>query len=168
MPVTIRRATLADIPSIAKILTLSFYPRSGWLFPLWRWSIGLDVRWRFLDASPRYACLVAVASISTQPQVLGTIELCTKTFSSRKLDPYLFNLAVHPQWRRQGIAKSLLLSVEPVVRQWGFDQVCIHVMAHNYPAHQLYSGCDYQTKQLDRVWGGVRLLLSKKLEYSEN
>jgi ribosomal protein S18 acetylase RimI-like enzyme len=171
MTVIIRRADLVDIPSIAYILTLSFYPRSGWLFPLWRWSIGWDVRWRFLDASPRYACLVAIDPTLAVPPIVGTIEICTKPNLGQpksKNQPYLFNLAVHPRWRRQGVATQLLLAVEPLVQQWGFNQVFMHVMAHNHPAHKLYSQSNYQPQQIDRVWGGVRLLLAKQLAYPTN
>jgi GNAT superfamily N-acetyltransferase len=166
--VLIRFANVQDIPAIAQVLTQSFYPHS-WLRPLWQWGINLDLRLRLVEPSPRYACLVAVVN----HQAIASVEICTRSIAIRPWHhltyPYVFNLAVHPQWRRQGIAKQLLAATEPIARQWGFSQMFIHVLAKNHSALQLYFQFNYELFRQDSSWLGRlcfssnRLLLYKNL-----
>ena len=58
--------------------------------------------------------------------------------------PYVFNLAVHPQWRRRGVAKQLLLAAEQTVKQWGFSRLYMHVLEDNQPARSLYNRIGYR------------------------
>ncbi len=164
--VVIRFADVQDIPAIAQVLTYSFYPRS-WLRPLWQWSINLDLRLRLTDPAPCYACLVATIN----QRAIGSVEMCTRSIAvgpwQYLVNPYIFNLAVHPQWRRQGIAKRLLSATEPIAKQWGFSQIFIHVLAQNHSACQLYYQTNYELLRQDNswgswLWGGSRRLLLRK------
>jgi len=166
--VLIRFANVQDIPAIAQVLTQSFYPQS-WLRPLWQWGINLDLRLRLVEPSPRYACLVA----EINQQAIASVEICTRSIAIRPWHyltyPYVFNLAVLPQWRRQGIAKQLLAATEPIARQWGFSHMFIHVLAKNHSACQLYFQANYELFHQDTSWLGRlyynsnRLLLRKSL-----
>nr|WP_277873882.1 GNAT family N-acetyltransferase [Pseudanabaena sp. FACHB-1998] len=65
-------------------------------------------------------------------------------WSEMNQHPYIFNLAVHPQWRRRGVAKQLLLAAEQTVKQWGFSSLYMHVLESNQPARNLYDRLGYR------------------------
>ncbi|MCW2237345.1 GNAT family N-acetyltransferase [Azospirillum canadense] len=52
---------------------------------------------------------------------------------------FLSALAVDPDWRRRGIARSLLAWVYKRARTGGFDRVTLHVWADNTEAQRLYA-----------------------------
>ncbi|MBP0016292.1 MAG: GNAT family N-acetyltransferase [Cyanobacteria bacterium SBLK] len=80
---------------------------------------------------------------------------------------YISNLAVSPIYRRQGIARKLLLSCEPLALQWGYQEIYLHVLERNERAKQLYLSLNYN---LDRVephqspwlWSRRKCLLLRK------
>jgi len=183
----IRLARLHDVFSLAHILATSFYFENQnkftslpkWLYPLICWSIALDLKIRLLDLSPNYACLVSESKV----QAIATLELSLRNIphskSGRSWDnwgnwqtspyPYIANLAVHPQWRRQGVAAELLKSVEQTAIKWGFRQIYLHVLENNQPARQLYHSLGYQLYRVDpefsfwQIGKPRRLLLKKSL-----
>jgi GNAT superfamily N-acetyltransferase len=181
----IRLACQNDILYIANILANSFYfenPESFMALPKWFhafvcWSISLDLRIRLLDISHNYACFVAEHNVLKQ--AIATLELSLKNIPNNKsgvslfnwntsLYPYVANLAVHPQWRRQGVAAELLKSVEQTAIKWGFRQIYLHVLENNQPARRLYQSLGYQLYKVDSefsIWqiGKPRRLLLKKL-----
>jgi ribosomal protein S18 acetylase RimI-like enzyme len=181
----VRLAQIKDAASLADILTTSFYcddkgkfvRLKQWLQPLIRWGISLDLNHRLNDDSPRYACLVA-DRLERPVRAIATLEIGMRYIpqtgrSISLLDwqasqfPYLFNLAVHPQWRRQGAAIQLLSSAEQMAARWGFQQLYLHVLENNLPARQLYQEFGYQFYKVEpglRFWLGSnprRLLLRK-------
>lgn len=181
----VRLAQTKDVACLADILTASFYcddkgkftRLKQWLQPLIRWGISLDLNHRLTDDSPRYACLVA-DRLEYPTRAIATVEMGMRYIpqtgrSISLLDwqasqfPYLFNLAVHPQWRRQGAAVQLLSSAEQMAARWGFKQVYLHVLENNLPARQLYQESGYQFYKLEpglRLWPmphSRRLLLRK-------
>ncbi|MBD2189301.1 GNAT family N-acetyltransferase [Pseudanabaena mucicola] len=185
----IRQANSGDVSHVSYILTESFYRNSDrpinflqrcfvdLAYPLLRYGIMLDLNSRLGDKVPCYACLVATNPVN-KSQAIATLEICmryvpVKTkrdfWSGRDMQqhPYIYNLAVHPQWRRQGVAQQLLLSAEQTVRQWGFGRLYMHVLEDNHPARSLYHRIGYRLHSHEGIvnyWllGQPRRLLLQK------
>jgi ribosomal protein S18 acetylase RimI-like enzyme len=175
--IAIRHATAADIPRLAEVLTDSFHPPTGvmfWMQPLIRFGIQEDLRARFRADLPQYCCFAAVSHPTEQ--VIGTVEVSVRPLTWRRYTveyPYISNLAVHPHYRRRGVARRLLLGCEPKARDWGFEAIYLHVLNRNQPAQQLYQGLGYHIEDSAPNYGGwewfqpQRLLLYKSLQCSE-
>lgn len=106
-------------------------------------------------------------------RLVGTVELSVR---SRSLNPvlqtrypYLSNLAVLAECRRQGVALKLLQTCERIALDWGFQEVYLHVLENNHQARRLYWKAGYRLKgihinPLGFVLGRPRqLLLYKRL-----
>ncbi|TAE60728.1 MAG: GNAT family N-acetyltransferase [Nostocales cyanobacterium] len=167
----IRAATSADLPGIAQIIAESFHSQTGlwgWVFPLLRLGIYEDMRYRFSSMTSHHVCLVACdVSDSGNHQILGTIEISVRLSDSwvnvRQSFPYLSNLAVHPQYRRQGLASSLLTRCEQVCRDWGFEDLYLHVLENNDQARQLYFKMGYQEERVESSWDRFIFLNSRQI-----
>ncbi|MBD2173279.1 GNAT family N-acetyltransferase [Nostoc sp. PCC 7120 = FACHB-418] len=158
--VHIRAATPADLTSIAQIIAESFHSQNGfwgWAFPLLRLGIYEDFKHRLLSPTPHHLCLVAVETTNNGvDRLVGTVEVGVR-FSdywtqTGKSFPYLSNLAVHPQYRRHGVASKLLVKCEQVSQEWGFQNLYLHVLENNYQARQLYFKLGYQVHKIDSHW----------------
>lgn len=57
---------------------------------------------------------------------------------------YIYNVAVFPAYRRQGIAGALLDALEDYARAHGASFLTLEVRASNMPAIRLYRGKGYQ------------------------
>jgi ribosomal protein S18 acetylase RimI-like enzyme len=143
-----------------------------------RLGIYQDLRSRLLSNSPNHACLVGVQKRSArqapaQGWVVGTVEVTLRPLSPWQSyalkSPYISNLAVKTNCRRQGIAQRLLLACERTVREWGLQDLYLHVLDNNQPALQLYLKAGYQLQEADPLWTTYffkrprRLLLHKQL-----
>jgi ribosomal protein S18 acetylase RimI-like enzyme len=156
----IRAATSADFSDIAQIIAESFHSQKGlWslTFPLFRLGIYEDLRYRLSSMTPRQVCLVAVdTSLNGNNKVLATIEISLRFRDNwtnvRQCFPYLSNLAVHPQYRRYGLASSLLLSCEQICLDWGFKDLYLHVLENNHQARQLYCKLGYRVQKFEYQW----------------
>lgn len=158
----IRQCTAADLAGVAQIIAESFHSRHGiwgWAFPLLRLGIYEDLRHRLANSAPHHACLVAIDTRDrTNLNLVATVELSVRLSDScvyagtRKSFAYLSNLAVHPQYRRQGAAHGLLTSCEKVVLEWGFKDLYLHVLENNHQARQLYFKLGYRMHQIDSNW----------------
>ena len=88
--------------------------------------------------------------------IIGTVEMGLKSpsvgqnLSSRCL--YLSNLAVCPQNRRKGVATQLLHRCEEIAREWGFDELYLHVLENNRSAKGLYLHYGYRLKYIEPAW----------------
>jgi ribosomal protein S18 acetylase RimI-like enzyme len=165
---TVRHANSRDVSHLSDVLAESFYRNSDrpinflqrcfteLVYPLLRYGIMLDLNGRFDEKTPCYACLVATAA--NQSQAIATLEICMRYVPTKqpinnyhqfwvgrdiRQHPYIFNLAVHPQWRQRGVAKQLLVAAEQTVKQWGFSRLYIHVLEDNQPARNLYDRLGY-------------------------
>ena len=172
----IRPAKLEDLRELTEVLVYSFYrfPEVlGWIYSLLRLGIYEDLRSRLLSQSPFYCCLIAIIS---DPQgkrsIVGTVEIAIRYPSVWSLDsqyPYISNLAVKPNYRRQGIGKKLLAECEQVARNWGYYETRLHVLKNNEAAKQLYLRHGYKIDRSQSTWNELflipsqRLLLSKQL-----
>ena len=160
---------------------VNFWQRNfvDWVFPLLRYGIILDLGSRFDEKTPFYTCIVATHK-TNQSQAIASLEICMRYVPSKSHPkfwlvretqqyPYIFNLAVHPQWRRRGVARQLLIAAEKIVKQWGFSRMYMHVLEDNQPARSLYDRLGYRLHSHE---GNVsywllgrprRFLLQKKL-----
>jgi len=178
----IRAATPKDLTALAEILADSFHSRAGingWIYPVLRLGIYEDIRNRLTKASPHYICLVAVVAATVRPNSwdypAGTVEMALRSnypwpFANSCQYPYLSNLAVHQDCRRQGAAKQLLLKCESIALAWGFQDLYLHVLENNHQARSLYFKLGYRLHRSDGSWGSLllgkprRLLLHKRLQ----
>lgn len=78
-----------------------------------------------------------------QDKVVGTVGV-------RVIDEFaeINNVAVHPDYRRQGIAFSLMKWVETHCRELGATVVSLEVEVDNIAAQQLYLKCGYKVTAL--------------------
>ncbi|MBD2388540.1 GNAT family N-acetyltransferase [Cylindrospermum sp. FACHB-282] len=167
----VRAATPADFTGIAQIIAESFHSQKGlwgWAFPLLRLGIYEDLRHRLASPSPHHVCLVAVdATAAGANNVVGTVELGVRfsdswTHISRSFS-YLSNLAVHPKYRRHGVASGLLISCEQVSLDWGFQDLYLHVLENNHQARQLYFKLGYRVHKVESHWNPFLLSRSRQI-----
>jgi ribosomal protein S18 acetylase RimI-like enzyme len=180
----IRAAKPEDLDYLAEILANSFHSRggiTGWLYPLFRLGIYEDLRHRLQSSSFRYVCLVGIYKGSLDDQnpgdrdyVVGTVEMTLRStnpwrFYNSSGYPYLSNLAVQSEYRRQGVARQLLLACEQIALNWGYQDLYLHVLENNHKARQLYAQLGYRLHQVDSNWACLllgkprQMLLHKRL-----
>ncbi len=176
----IRIAKPKDINEITEVLMVSFHPPRQfwrWFYPLIRLGIYEDLRSRLRSASPHYQCLVAYRSFKTNQatleEIIGTVELSLRSGLSRSSPGlYLANLAVNPEYRRQGVGRLLLTKCEQIAGEWGFQKVFLHVLEDNESAKRLYFSIGYQLERTEfslESWlfrKPKRLLLGKRINPS--
>jgi ribosomal protein S18 acetylase RimI-like enzyme len=174
--VQIRKVQAADLADVSLLITESFHPEGdwlSWLSPLLRLGIHQDLHGRLTSGCPHYSCLVGVPSAGHQTEILGTVEVMVRSVSAwgscPQRSPYISNLAVRSDCRRQGVGQQLLLACERVVAVWGFRDLYLHVLESNQPARELYRKAGYRIQQADSFWSSTllgqprRLLLHKPL-----
>ena len=175
---TIRHARIGDATKLAETIVSSFYNDLGfffWVNPLLQFTVAEDLRYRLNNHPPLYQCLAATQVIHQQEAITGTVEIAVKqSFWLAKNNhdqyPYISNLAVKADFRRQGIAKKLLSKCEQIARNWGYDKIQLHVLASNLQAKQLYLSSGYSVIAQESHWNGffqpfaIRLLLQKTIE----
>lgn len=69
-------------------------------------------------------------------------------FFTRRVDPWIFDLSVKPEFRRKGIARALHAKAEQWVRAQGLPWLGLQVMAHNQAAAGLYASLGYQPRAI--------------------
>ena len=166
----VRVATSDDLMSIAQIVAESFHSQKGlwgWAFPLFRLGVYEDLRYRLQFPTHHHVCLVAVDTTTKDPKIMGTIEMGVRTSNSwagiSKCFPYLSNLAVHPNYRRLGVASSLLIHCEQISQEWGFQDLYLHVLENNHQARQLYCKLAYRVYKVESLWNALLLNRSREI-----
>ncbi|WP_264320176.1 GNAT family N-acetyltransferase [Zarconia navalis] len=169
-PVSIRTLRAQDLSELADILTESFHPGDGiarWMRPFWRLGIYEDMRHRLRTPSPHYVCLVAGQGWQERDRLVGIVEMtlraspiwCVPTHQY----PYISNLAVRSEFRRQGVARQLLATCEEIAGEWGFSNLYLHVLENNHQARQLYGKLGYTSLQVEETWESWLMGRSRRL-----
>lgn len=167
----IRPATVSDLISVSQIMAESFHSQKGlwkWTFPIFRLGIYEDLRHRLsIPTLYNHTCLVAFNASSKTKDIIGTVELGMRLGNSwacmNQRFPYLSNLAVHPNYRRHGVASNLLLICEQISQEWGFQDLYLHVLSNNHQAKQLYFKLGYQVYQVAPPWKVLSLHPSRQI-----
>lgn len=121
----IRPAGLADVKAIHRIETLSF---------LTRWS-----RWSFYSELLNPLSTTLVATLAGDPsQVVGYLIYWVAAG-----EMHILNLAVHPRWRRRGVARLLLTTGLEQARERGARTAWLEVRPSNLPALALYESLGF-------------------------
>lgn len=77
----------------------------------------------------------------------GHIWLGTQTdFFTRRVDPWIFDLSVLPEFRGKGVARALHEHAVKWLRDSGARIVGLQVMAHNSEAAEMYARLGYQPR----------------------
>ena len=121
--ISIRPAQLSDLAAIIDIYQASFARRSGTA------SFARDLKEIMLDSPHAMLYLVAVAD----EEVVGFV-------SAYPLDEVMdiYNLAVKPESRRQGIGEKLLAGIRSAAVERGIDLIMLEVATSNQAALRLY------------------------------
>lgn len=82
-------------------------------------------------------------------RVVGNVTLLTTKIPARYL---VANVAVHPDFRRRGIARLLMLAVEEDVRRRGGREILLQVERQNGAARGLYESLGYTTLGSITTW----------------
>ncbi|MCB9893588.1 MAG: GNAT family N-acetyltransferase [Planctomycetes bacterium] len=69
-------------------------------------------------------------------------------FFTRRVDPWIFDLSVYPEFRGRGVARALHEAAERFLREAGYTQVGLQVMAHNEGAAGLYDKLGYRPRAI--------------------
>lgn len=102
--------------------------------------------WRFNPIASR----LALGFVWEQDgMVVGNVTLLTTKHPKRYL---IVNVAVHPDYRRQGIAHELMLYVAARVTERGGNQILLQVEKDNEPALELYKTLDYDLLGTMTAW----------------
>ncbi|PZO54786.1 MAG: GNAT family N-acetyltransferase [Phormidesmis priestleyi] len=185
-PFRVRSAQPKDLLAIVHVLLASFYtpiltiqPPAQWLYWLMRIGIQEDIKTRLKLPVSQYACLVATQvhpDSALAGAVIGTAEISQRPCERWQLFPpkraYLSNLAIKPEYRRQGAAQQLLKTCDSIALGWGFHRIYLHVMADNLAAQALYAQAGYELYEVSNpVLSGLRirpqrLLLMKQIDPS--
>lgn len=166
----VRRARFQDLAALTDLLTESFHQgHPAWLTALLRLSIQEELRLRLCKTTPEYVCWVAMLPRATQPTdsqskdtLVGTVELGLRSPFSlgwpfnlgswlAPQSPYLYiaNLAVSPDYRRQGVAKQLLEQCAITAQAWKRNELYLHVLSRNIGAQRLYHSQGFRFRRID-------------------
>ena len=74
------------------------------------------------------------------------IAVCFRGYSTFQARPLIniHDLAVHPDYRRQGIGRELLMAIESAGRELGCCRLTLEVRGDNAPAERLYREVGFQ------------------------
>ena len=82
-------------------------------------------------------------------RIVGNVTVLTTNTPGRYL---VVNVAVHPDFRRQGIARLLMKQVDNLVRQRKGTQILLQVVKQNEAAVGLYNSLNYTTLGSQTYW----------------
>jgi ribosomal protein S18 acetylase RimI-like enzyme len=89
-------------------------------------------------------------------RIIGNATLLTTRSPERYL---VVNVAVHPDYRRRGIARDLMVTLTELVQARGGRQILLQVVKDNAAAIQLYRSLNYDTIGSMTTWRNSQLRL---------
>jgi ribosomal protein S18 acetylase RimI-like enzyme len=158
---------LPDLGVVSDLIMTSFYTGENTRSP-WRQMFRLGELNRLQQNFPyddvRHSMLVA--SCRSTHEIMAFVDIDARP-AKRLQDPprpYLSDLSVDPDWRRNGIASKLIQECEHLAIKMGKNELFIRVERNNTPALHMYEGLGYQAQPHD-YFGVVdtTILLNKKL-----
>ncbi len=105
------------------------------------------ILWRL---SPAAAKLALGFVWEADGRIVGNVTVLTTERPGRYL---VVNVAVHPDHRRQGVARLMMKQVENLVQQRGGNQILLQVVKQNNAAIELYKSLKYTTVGSITQWG---------------
>lgn len=159
----VRVAELCELYTVADIRCEAFYgaPRNANYFAVRRREIFVAMRGRVAQGNQ---CLVVVDGENREEEGGEVVASCDVAFHAgvrgvrmeleRKRGSggsiYVSSMAVREGWRGRGLAQRLLGHVDGIVREFGVEQVFLHVEWDNCVAVHVYRKCGFQV-----VGGGM-------------
>jgi ribosomal protein S18 acetylase RimI-like enzyme len=139
-----------DVPQVIKLLELVFGHRLGGSEQrLFNSEAGLSqpaFLWRLNPASSKLALGYVWEE---NGRIIGNATL----LPTRKPKRYLVvNVAVHPNYRRRGIAHDLMEALSSLVQSRGGNRILLQVVKENMAAIQLYRSLNYETIGSMTTW----------------
>ncbi len=131
--ISIRVATVVDAALLSELIQAAF---SAYLVPLDPPSGALKetpeaLRAKFVDHG---ACVA---------QIGGTAVGCVLFTPVDENVLYLGRLAVHPDWRRRGVARALIAFVEDEARRRGLGRLRLNTRIALTDNHRLFAACGF-------------------------
>lgn len=133
-----------DVPQVMKLLELVFGSTldsegQRFLSDSTRASQGPSFLWRLNPAAGK----LALGFVWEEGgRIVGNVTVLTTKTPGRYL---VVNVAVHPDYRRRGIARMLMEQVDDLVRRRDGRQILLQVVKENTPAIELYQSLHYTT-----------------------
>jgi ribosomal-protein-alanine N-acetyltransferase len=122
MTMKIRTALAGDLPALASLHSVCFYEQ---------WSVsGLGQLLAHAGTS---------ALVAEDTGIRGFVLVRVAADEAE-----ILSLAVHPLWRRQGLARDLLHAAARLAGQKGGRTLILEVAAANFAARRLYDGLGFQ------------------------
>lgn len=100
----------------------------------------VDVRLQPTDAKIPFS-LPWIDSLERRLAKLWNVDVLMNDLN---LQPYISNLCVDESLRGRQVGRAMVRCVETIVKDWGYDQIYLHVDLDNLPAVNLYKNEGYQ------------------------
>ncbi|MCA9972316.1 MAG: GNAT family N-acetyltransferase [Anaerolineales bacterium] len=145
-PINLKR----DVPQLIELLEMAFGEKVG---QAGRYSLHygnqngqLSYLWWL---NPYYQRLAPGYVWQEGERIVGNVTLISTRLPGRHI---VANVAVHPDFRRRGIARTLMRAVMEQVRARHGDVVMLQVLRTNQPAIDLYKSLDFLTVGSMSLW----------------
>jgi ribosomal protein S18 acetylase RimI-like enzyme len=174
----IRSATSCESEPLASLLLCCFHGGDSFndfLAHCLKSNLARELTARLNRPAKDYLCLIA----QLDGKLVATVEMVLKPMPGRYQQgfsedlrhyAYVSNLAVHPRYRRLGIAQRMLHQVEATAVGWRQPSIRLHVLNHNRGALKLYQSCGYRLEREELDWSnllwprfGGKWLMKKRL-----
>jgi ribosomal protein S18 acetylase RimI-like enzyme len=144
----VERLSAKELDGLAEVLTscvadgasLGFHP-----------PLAVDAARNWWAGVPRDGVILLVAE--RDGRILGTVQLQPAESENGAHRGEVAKLLVHPQWRRQGIARALMVALEEEARAAGKTLLVLDTREGD-PSNDLYRALDY--REAGRIPGWAR------------